>query len=171
MDRLKGKRAKFCRWYLALGNAREAALKAGCPPETAADDGLEMLRSGYCRRMLAQLAQEPPLSAQALVSAGLQRLAFGDANDAVRLVFAENLSDETLQGLDLFHVTSIKCDKNGVEVKLADRLAAMQKLLECAGNADHAAAAAALFGALQGAAGEVDADASGDDAESGAFFP
>lgn len=172
MDRLKGIRAAFCRWYLALGNPREAALRAGCPPDTAADDGLEMLRSGYCRRTLAQLAQQPPLPVQALVTAGLARLAFGDANDAVRLAFGEELSDETLRKLDLFHVTAIKRDRNGVEIKLADRLSAMEKLLQCANTADHTAAAAALLNALQGGsgAGEVDADDSGGAAADSAFF-
>lgn len=164
MDRLKGKRAAFCRWYLALGNPREAALRAGCPPDSAADDGLEMLRSAYCRRMLAQLAQQPPVPVQALVSAGLTRLAFGDANDAARLLTCETLTDEQIAGLDLFHVTAMKRDRNGVEIKLADRLSAMEKLLQCANSADHAAAAAALLTALRGAPdeGEVVDDAQRD---------
>ena len=150
MDRSKSRRAAFCRWYLALGNVREAALRAGCPPETAAEDGLQMLHSAYCRRYLAQLAAQPALPLQALVTAGLARLAFGDANDAARLAFSDGISEAELRGLDLFHVTGIKCDKNGVEIKLADRLSAMNKLLECAGAADSAAAAERLVRALQG---------------------
>ena len=165
LDSGKSRRAAFCRWYLALGNPREAALKAGCPPETAADDGLQLLHSAFCRRYLRQLAAQPALPLQALVTAGLARLAFGDANDAAKLVFPETISPADLQGLDLFHVTGIKCDKNGVEIKLADRLSAMNKLLECAGNADSAAAAAALVQALQGGSPEevdaADAEPSG----------
>lgn len=165
MDSGKSRRAAFCRWYLALGNPREAALKAGCPPETAADDGLQMLHSAFCRRYLAQLAAQPALPLQALVTAGLARLAFGDANDAAKLVFSEKIAPEDLQGLDLFHVTSIKYDKNIIEIKLADRLSAMNKLLECAGAADSAAAAAALVNALQGGTPEevdsLDAEGSG----------
>lgn len=165
LDSGKSRRAAFCRWYLALGNPREAALKAGCPPETAADDGLQMLHSAFCRRYLAQLAAQPALPLQALVTAGLARLAFGDANDAAKLVFSEKIAPEDLQGLDLFHVTSIKYDKNMIEIKLADRLSAMNKLLECAGAADSAAAAAALVNALQGGTPEevdsLDAEGSG----------
>ena len=73
--------------------------------------------------------------------------------------------------LDLFHVTGIKLDKNGIEIKLADRLSAMTKLLECAGAADSAAAAAALMQALQGGqTEEVDALDSGDACDAGAVF-
>ncbi len=172
MDRFKGKRFAFCRWYLALGNVREAAIRAGCPPDSAADDGLQMLHSPACRRYLAQLAQQPPLPLQELVTAGLARLAFGDANDAVRLAFSGELSDETLCMLDLFPVTSIKHDKNGIEIKLADRLSAMEKLLECANSADSAAAAAALLNALRGGEQEeVDALDPDDAGSAGAVFP
>ncbi len=170
LEQLQSRRAAFCRWYLALGNVREAALRAGCPPETAAEDGLQMLHSPVCRRFLARLAAQPALPLQQLVTAGFARLAFGDANDAVRLALHENLSESDLQTLDLFHVTSIKYDKNGVEVKLADRLSALTKLLECAGAADSAAAAAALMHALRGSqTEEVDADES--DSAGHAVFP
>lgn len=169
LDRFKDKRYAFCRWYLTLGNVREAALRAGCPPDSAADDGLQMLHSAACRRYLAQLANQPALPMQALVTAGLVRLAFGDANDAAKLAFAETVSEEQLRTLDLFHVTSIRHDKNGFEIKLADRLSAMTKLLECANAADTSAAAAALLQALRGNDGEgVDCD--DDDARTDGVF-
>lgn len=171
LEQLKSRRASFCRWYLALGNVREAAQHAGCPPETAADDGLQMLHSPFCRRYLAQLAAQPALPLQQLVTAGFARLAFGDANDAAKLVLSENLSESDLQALDLFHVTSIKYDKNGFEVKLADRLSAMSKLLDCAGAADSAAAAAALMQALRGGqTEEVDVDESDSAGNAGTVF-
>lgn len=172
MDTPKSRRAAFCRWYLALGNVREAAVRAGCSPDSAAADGMQMLSSAWCRRYLTQLAAQPPLPLQQLVTAGLVRLAFGDANDAAKLVFAEKISPEELRGLDLFHVTGIKCDKNGIEIRLADRLSAMTKLLECAGAADSAAAAAALMQALRGGqTEEVDADDAGPDDDAGSVFP
>lgn len=158
----KGMPAAFCRWYAALGNPKEAAIKAGCPPDTAEDDALRMLRSDSCRRTLAQLAAQPPLPLRTLVTAGLSRLAFGAANDAARLVFDDALSDEKLAELDLFHVTAVKRDKNGVEIRLADRQNAMERLLTLASETDTAAAAAALLSALGGAqkAEEVSADES-----------
>ena len=149
MDKRYGNYSRFCRWFLLLGNPTEAALRAGSPHDSAEADGITWLHTPACRRILAKLAQEPPLPLNALVTAGLARLAFGNANDAAKLAFSESVSDETLRTLDLFHVTGIKRDKNGVEIKFADRLAAMEKLLECADNADHSAAAAALLHALQ----------------------
>ena len=167
MDRQKSSRAAFCRWYLALGNVREAAVKAGFPPDSAAEDGLQMLHSPYCRKYLKQLAAQPALPLQALVTAGLVRLAFGDANDAAKLVFAESISQDEIRGLDLFHVAGIKTDKNGgIEIKLADRLSAMNKLLECAGAADAADAAEKLVQALQGGQTEEVAEL----ADAGAVF-
>ncbi|MBR6106927.1 MAG: terminase small subunit [Oscillospiraceae bacterium] len=150
MDNLQGKRRAFCRWYLERGNVREAALRAGCDPANAEEEGLAMLRMPSCRSYLSRLAAQPPLPLQSLVIAGLSRLAFGAANDAAKLVFAEkSLTDAQIEQLDLFHVTSIKQDKaGGIEIRLADRQQAMEKLLECACASDSAAAASALLSAL-----------------------
>lgn len=142
----------FCRWYLALGNPAEAARKAGFPPETAEADALKLLQTPSCRSYLAQLAAQPPLPLQSLVIAGLSRLAFGSANDAAKLVFADELpSDSVLSKLDLFHVAELRRVKGGgVEVKLFDRQKAMERLLECAAAGDTSAAANALLTALCG---------------------
>ena len=157
-DPYKGMRIPFCRWYLTLGNPTEAARRAGCPPETAELDGLELLHSAYCRSYLKRLDAQPALPLRSLVIAGLARLAFGAANDAARLAFAETCDDETLRSLDLFHVASIRHDRNGFEVKLADRQRAMEKLLECADDADSRSAAVSLLAALQGGVNDDEAD-------------
>lgn len=159
-DPYKGKRIPFCRWYLALGNPAEAAIRAGCLPDTAEQDGLELLHSAYCRSYLKKLAAEPPLPLRSLVIAGLARLAFGAANDAAKLAFTEEISDDALRALDLFHVVSIKHDRNGFEVKLADRQRAMEKLLECAAEAESEQAAESLLAALQGEVNDCEADGS-----------
>ena len=112
MDNTQGKRKVFCRRYLHSGNIREAALHAGCRPETAVDDGLRMLESPFCRRYLSQLASQPALPIQNLVITGLSRLAFGSVNDAAALVFSDKpLTPDALAKLDLFGVTSIRRDK------------------------------------------------------------
>ena len=63
---------------------------------------------------------------------GLKRLAFGNCSDAVYLVFADELPpSDVIQSLDLFNVSEIKRVKGGgVEVKLFDRLKALEKLFE-----------------------------------------
>lgn len=160
-------RRLFCIYYLVLGNAAEAALRAGFPPETAEREGLRLLQTPYCRRTLTELAAQPSLPMQSLVIAGLSRLAFGSASDAVKLVYADALPPEaSLSALDLFHVSEFKRVKGGgVEVKLFDRQRAMERLLELAGSADSSAAAAALLSALSGEpapAGEEESNAEND---------
>ena len=152
----QGRLKAFCRWYLACGNVREAALRAGLDPVSAEEQGLLMLQKPACRAYLAQLAAQPPLPLQSLVIAGLSRLAFGASNDAAKLVFAEKpLTAEQIEQLDLFHAVSFRQDKNGIEIRLADRQHAMEKLLEYAYASDSAAAASALLSALGADSEEV----------------
>lgn len=142
----------FCEWYAVLGNPGEAARRAGLPPETAERDALHLLRQAGCRRCLARLAQTPACSSRALVRTGLERLAFGSANDIARLVFAEQPPDgDALAGLDLFLISSLKRDKTGgIEIKLFDRQQAMERLLEFAEADRSEEAAAALLDAIGG---------------------
>lgn len=88
-----------------------------------------------------------------LVVEGLQQLAFGEVNDAVRLAFSDQLpSPEVLAGLNLFNVASITHDKGGgVEIKFFDRLRALEKMYEYAHAGQNGAAAASLLEALTGA--------------------
>lgn len=56
----------------------------------------------------------------------LAELAFGKANDCVRLVLSE---DVKLEGLDLSLLTELKRnDKGTLEVRLVDRLKALEQL-------------------------------------------
>lgn len=153
-------RTAFCRWYLALADPAEAARRAGCPPETAAADGLALLRLSACRAALRRMNSQPPVPLRDLVIAGLSRLAFAPANDAVKLAFAEeSLSADDIAQLDLFHISELRRDRSGkVEIKLFDRQKAMEKLLECAGYSDEKGAADALLRALSGETGTESAD-------------
>lgn len=87
-----------------------------------------------------------------LVLEGLQQLAFGEINDAVRLAFSEELpSPEVLAKLNLFNVASINHDKGGgVEIKFFDRLKALERLYDYAHAGQNGAAAASLLEALAG---------------------
>ncbi|MCQ2417175.1 MAG: terminase small subunit [Oscillospiraceae bacterium] len=150
MPKLSRRQRDFCCRYLMLGNIREAAERAGYSGDSAEQEGIRLLQDAGCRRYLASLAERTPLPFKAMVTAGFSRLAFGAANDAVRLAFAECPTAEEIAQLDLFHVTSIRHDRNGFEVKLADRLAAMEKLLELAEEAEHLNLSDALLSVLQG---------------------
>lgn len=48
---------------------------------------------------------------------GLERLAFGNVTDAIKLLFCDELNTRILNKLDLFHISEIKRPKGG-ELKL-----------------------------------------------------
>ena len=82
--------------------------------------------------------------------AGLRRLAFGSCNDAVKLAFADELPpQEELDRLDLYNVAEIKRVRGGgVEVKVFDRIKALEKLGELERTVSEAENAEALIRAL-----------------------
>ena len=97
----------FCCNYARLGDVYEAALKSGLPPETALADGTNIINQARYRRLIESLMQKsiPP---KAVVMTGLERLAFGRANDAASLVFSEELpSPDKIGALDLFNVSEM----------------------------------------------------------------
>ena len=126
----KARLNSFCCNYVILGSVEEAAVRAGFPRESSLSEGIGLLKNEECRQLIAQLRQL--LADSGTVAAGLKRLAFGSCTDAVYLVFAEELPPaEVIEKLDLFNVSEIKRVKGGgVEVKLFDRLKALEKLFE-----------------------------------------
>ena len=69
---------------------------------------------------------------------GLRRLAFGEIQDAITLLFEseENILS-VLPTLDLFNVSEIKKQKGGgMEIKFFDRIKALEKLREVIGSDD-----------------------------------
>lgn len=147
------KRRQFCFYYARLCNITEAARRAGFTEDCAYEEGIKTLSMPRYRQLVKRLCAEPPLSAEALVRAGLERLAFGQANDAAYLVCAEELpSPDQLAMLDLYNVSELKRVKGGgVEVKFFDRQRALERLYELASGADSAAAQRELFAAISGA--------------------
>ena len=141
----------FCCYYAKLGNIFEAALKAGFPHQTALADGMKILSQRKYRRFISKLIGQSLPSGQ-LISAGLERLAFGSSNDAAFLVFSEEtMTPEKIASLDLFNVSEIKKVKGGgVEVKFFDRQKAMEKIYDYASSDSAGAAASNLLEALTG---------------------
>lgn len=84
------------------------------------------------------------------VARRLAELAFGDANDCVKLVMEES---SAIEGLDLSLLTELKRnDKGTIEVHLVDRLRALEQL---AGLADvQGTDLESFLQALQGGSGE-----------------
>ena len=140
----------FCLWYAVLGDAGEAAAKAGFPQEDAMAQAVAILSREQNQRRISQIRSA--LSDTQSVISGLKRLAFGSCNDAVYLAFAEELPPpDVIRRLDLFGVSEIKRVKGGgVEVKLADRLKALEKLHELQNTLNEKETAESLIRALAG---------------------
>ena len=117
--------------FLKQRNVKEAAIHAGFSEDEAIFEGMKFLGrksvTDKINNLSEKLSNDPYL-----INAGLERLSFGSINDAVSLVFAENIpSKKELSTLDLFNVSDIKRDKNGgVEIKFFDRQKALEKLWE-----------------------------------------
>lgn len=151
---LMEKRNAFCCYYVLLGNVAEAAEKAGFCRENALTEGVKCLKSAGCRRTIAALRDI--LSDSSNVTAGLKRLAFGSCTDAVYLVFADELPPpDVIEKLDLFNVSEIRRVKGGgVEVRLFDRIKALEKLAELESSCSDRNKAAGLIAALTASAEE-----------------
>lgn len=137
----RGDDGAFCRAYLRTMDPDRAAA------ETGREDGFALLRSKAVGERLEEMragAAEQVRREDAVRQ--LAQLAFGRANDAVKLALHAGEIDP--EGLDLSAVAEFKVtDRGGVEVKLADRVRALEalcRLLEDAGGRG----AAALYQAL-----------------------
>lgn len=156
---LTKKEMDFCRYYVRLRNPKEAAQRAGYSimPEYAA---LRLLAKKHIREKITEFEKESRAD-QGLVSAGLQRLAFGSIADAVKLILsAGNDISPDADTLDLFNVSEIKytCGK-GMEIKFFDRLKALECLSEITDN-EGRGSALSFYEAIERSAKR---DAEGDD--------
>ena len=120
----------FAIHYCQSRNAEESAAAVGISPLKAKLEGLKLLGRKSVRRMV-KAAEETNLISDYTVKAGLERLAFGRINDAVELVFAEEVTPAKIRQADLYNVSEIKKIKGGgVEIKFFDRQKALERLEE-----------------------------------------
>ncbi|MBR5246297.1 MAG: terminase small subunit [Clostridia bacterium] len=126
--KLTKKETDFCRMYVRLRNPREAAVRAGFTtlPECRA---IGLLSKKNIRQKINEIEKES-LADETLISAGLQRLAFGSISDAVKLILsADKNTSPDIDSLDLFNVSEIKFTSGkGMEIKFFDRLKALERL-------------------------------------------
>lgn len=138
----------FCRAYLRTMDPERAAAECG------QRDGFSLLASRAVQTRLekmrtdaaGQLRREDALRR-------LAQLAFGRANDAARLALRPGEVDP--EGLDLSAVSELKVTDKGVEIKLVDRVRALEtlcSLLESGGGDG----AEALYQALAEGCGETE---------------
>lgn len=139
----------FCRMYLRTMDLQRAAEAAG------RTDGFSLLkRKGVRRRLetMRQAAAEQILREDAVRR--LTELAFGRANDAVKLAAALKAGGEAeIEKLELSSVGELKLTDKGVEIKFIDRVRALETLCELLGDGG-ADSASAFFRALEDAGEE-----------------
>lgn len=132
--KLTKKEEMFCRFYSFTRNPKEAALRAGYNsfPEIR---GIGLLARGDIRSFIGTVDDYRERYGSG-VKSGFERVAFGEVNDAVKLLFCgDEISEEELEKLDLFCVSEIKKKKSGeMEIKFFDRLKALEKLGELNGK-------------------------------------
>lgn len=148
----------FCR----SRNAEEAAIAVGISPTMAKTEGLKMLtKKTVLSRVRTERQNAPPT--ENAVLAGLERLAFGRANDAAALVFSEEVTPHQLAKADLYNVSEIKKIKGGgVEIKFFDRQKALERLWEYSETLRHRSNAQSLIQAFKS---DDDESPNGDDKE------
>lgn len=118
----RGNESGFCRAYLRTMDPERAA------EETGKRDGFALLSSESVRTRLETMRTDAAAQVRREdVLRRLAQLAFGRANDAVRLALGRGEADP--EGLDLSAVAEFRVtDKGGVEVKLVDRVRALETL-------------------------------------------
>ncbi len=137
---------QFAQCYL---NSMDAACAAQAVGRT---DGLLFLEQSAVREQIQEVRKRlselftPEDTVRRMV-----QLAFGKANDCVKLALQEH---PDVDSLDLSLLSEIKRNEKGtVEIKLMDRLRVLERLLALErGGEDEAAA---FFRAMQGACGEA----------------
>ena len=147
MEKSNGRAEAFCRKYLQCMDPEQAAVLAGCA------DGYAMLEAKMVRRRLERMrkAAAGQVRREDAVRR-LAQLAFGRVNDAARLALHSGEAD--LEPLDLSAVAELKVtDKGGVEVKLIDRIRALEALCGLLSE-EKAEGAGELYRVLADAAGE-----------------
>lgn len=147
MEKSNGRAEAFCRKYLQCMDPEQAAVLAGCA------DGYAMLEAKMVRRRLERMrkAAAGQVRREDAVRR-LAQLAFGRVNDAARL--ALHSAEAELETLDLSAVAELKVtDKGGVEVKLIDRIRALEALCGLLSE-EKAEGAGELYRVLAEATGE-----------------
>lgn len=134
---------RFASAYLRCFDAELAAASIG------RQDGIRLLGTEAVQKELALQRAQYDVCRQDVLRR-LAQLAFGRANDCVKLVLQDS---PDMESLDLSLLSEVKRnDKGTVEVKLIDRVRALEQLL--AASVDSDGCADAFFAAMEDVGGE-----------------
>ncbi|WP_446662964.1 terminase small subunit [Geobacillus sp. CCR] len=147
-NELTEKQRLFCIYYVKNFNATQAAIKAGYAPESAHVEGSRLLRNAKVAAEIKRIKQEMTsgLFIEAMdVLREYIKIAFADITDFVTFGKKEIKIGEDEEGnpitrmvnyvdfkdshmIDGTIVTEVKQGKDGVSIKLADKMKALEKL-------------------------------------------
>ena len=129
------KEKTFCRVYAALNNLKEAAVHAGYPADSAQRVAEELIARDDILREVQRVSSKNAESLCDRAIAGLLRLAFGNYDDCIKLLYCDEEPD--LSAMNLFNISEIKRPKGGgLEIKFADRMKALALLYEIGKQSD-----------------------------------
>lgn len=160
------KQKRFCEEYLIDLNATQAAIRAGYSPETAYSIGQENLKKPEMRaridKVMAERSKRTGVNADRVVRE-LAKIAFVNAADVINAEDAtlrKDAADEDLAAIQAVKVKTFGEDGLEREVKMADKLKALELLgkhlglfedrLKIAGS-EQLAKAAEILGNVDGA--------------------
>ena len=127
---LNDKQKKFCEEYVKAFNARIAAKKAGYSPKQAHTIAWKLRQNPEVNRYLAWLKVKcsAPINIKAAdVLDQYMRIAFADITDAITIKDGKAIITDS-DMLDGQIIKSIRQSKNGVQVELFDKFAALAKI-------------------------------------------
>ncbi len=128
---IPSEKRRFAAAYLCCFDAALAARSVG------RTDGVRLLSTPGVQAELSLQRQQCDICQQDVIRR-LAQLAFGRANDCVKLVLQDNAD---FDALDLSLLSEVRRnDKGTVEIKLLDRVRALEQLLGAVGQANDAAA-------------------------------
>ena len=148
--KLKPRERLFCRCYADSGDALRAAKEAGFLKDSRRVSGKLLSDDAVLEEIsrLLSLRQRPLGN---LAAIGYHKLAFGSVSDALRLLYAEQPDAEELEQMDLFMISDIRRNRDGMlEIKFFDRLKALEKL-DAAAREDNAGVAGLMEAIGRGA--------------------
>lgn len=148
--KLKPRERLFCRCYADSGDALRAAKEAGFLKDSRRVSG-KLLSDDAVLEEISRLLSLRQRTLENLAAIGYQKLAFGSVSDALRLLYAKQPNAEELEQMDLFMISDIRRNRDGMlEIKFFDRLKALEKL-DAAAREDNAGVAGLMEAIGRGA--------------------
>jgi phage terminase small subunit len=167
---LNPKQLRFAQEYPTDYNATQAALRAGYSPKTARSQGQRLLTIVDIQAKIQERQKELAAAAfvtQERVVAELAKIAFYDVNDYVEVLELDSVQEvhiKTAVPVDKRGaIAGIRATQAGIEVKLADKMRALELLGKHAGMFDNRGQAgdpakSNLFAAIKESAAALEDD-------------